>query len=157
MKTTRELAKEETHKQLVQNLQELLAKNYDANKGFKTAMKEARDPNLKEYLKVQALIHHRYATQLDKIIHSLNAVPIKEGSAAGRVHRVWMNVILSINGHEDKTVFEECQRGQKATLKEYQTKLKENKFPAEIKEIIKRQLLELENIYREIESLQDLK
>lgn len=60
MKTTRELAREDNQKQLVGNLQELLVKNYDANKGFKKAVKEAGDPELKEFFKVQAFMHQRY-------------------------------------------------------------------------------------------------
>ncbi len=156
MKTTRELAKEESHKQLVQNLQELLAKNYDANKGFIKAMKETQSHDLKEYLKVRALIHHRYATQLDKIIHSLNEHPIEEGSTVGRFHRAWMDIIHKIGGNSDETIFDECLRGQAATIKEYNNKLTNYKFPTEIKEVLKSHLAELEQIYESAKKIEDV-
>ncbi len=157
MKTTRELAREESQKQVVANLQELLVRNYDANKGFKKAVKEAGDKDLKEYFKVQAFIHQRYATQLDKLIHSLNHSPIEEGSTVGRFHRIWMDVILAISGNDDKTILEECRRGQTATMKVYKEKLRNKKFPNEIKEILKKHLVELELTLEEVKEIKDLK
>ena len=50
MKTTHEKAKEHNHDKLVDNLQELLEKNYDAEKGFTKAMKDAKGNNLKKFL-----------------------------------------------------------------------------------------------------------
>lgn len=47
MKTTNEKAKENNHDNLVDNLQELLEKNFDAEKGFTKAMKDAENPRLK--------------------------------------------------------------------------------------------------------------
>ena len=47
MKTTREEAKENIHDNLVDNLQGLLEKNYDAEKGFKKAVENAKNGQLK--------------------------------------------------------------------------------------------------------------
>ncbi|HSI69071.1 MAG TPA: PA2169 family four-helix-bundle protein [Gillisia sp.] len=143
MKTTRELAKEESHDRLVQNLQQLLVKNYDADKGIRKAFKEAKSQPLKDYFKKEALRHHRFATELDRIIHSLNATPMEEGSAVGRFHRIWMDIILAVSGNDDQTIVTETKRGQKATIKEYEEKLKNEKIPPRISEILKKQLEEL--------------
>lgn len=156
MKTTRELAREETQKQLVANLQELLVKNYDANKGFKKAVKEAKDPELKEYFKTQAFQHQKYSTQIDRLIHSFNHSPIEEGSTVGRFHRIWMDVLKTISDNDDKTIFEECKRGQKATMNEYREKLRNHKFPNEIKDILKKHLVELEMTHEEVKEIRDL-
>jgi uncharacterized protein (TIGR02284 family) len=143
MKTTRELAKEESHDRLVQNLQQLLVKNYDADKGIRKAFKEAKNQNLKDYFKKEALRHHRYATELDRIIHSLNATPMEEGSAVGRFHRIWMDIMLAVSGNDDQTIVAETKRGQKATIKEYEEKIKNEKIPPRIAEILKKQLADL--------------
>jgi uncharacterized protein (TIGR02284 family) len=145
MKTTRELAKEESHDRLVQNLQQLLVKNYDADKGIRKAFKEAKNQNLKDYFKKEALRHHRYATELDRIIHSLNATPMEEGSAVGRFHRIWMDIMLAVSGNDDQTIVAETKRGQKATIKEYEEKLKNEKIPPRIAEILKKQLAEFKS------------
>lgn len=153
MKTTRELAKEESHDRLVQNLQQLLVKNYDADKGIRKALKEVKSKELKEHFKKEALRHQRFATELDRIIHSLNATPLEEGSAVGRFHRIWMDIMLVVSGNDDKTILAETKRGQKATIEEYEDKLKTQKFPSRIAEVLKRQLNELnENLTFEIPS-----
>lgn len=157
MKTTREAAKEETQKELVNNLQELLVKNYDANKRFKKAINESKSHESKEYFKNQAFQHHRYATQLDKLIHSLNHTPIEEGSTVGRFHRIWIDVLITISGNDNKTIFEECRKGLTATMKEYREKLGNNKFPQEIKDLLKKQLLELETSLDEVRAIKELK
>lgn len=156
MKTTREAAREEAHKTLVQNLQELLAKNYDAEKGFKKGIKETKNPDLKEFLKAQAFRHQRFATELDKIIHSLNAKPVEEGSAVGRFHRIWIDVMLTISGNDDRTIFEESLRGEKANLKEYEEKLKTQKFPSKIEEVLRKQHQEIKTSIDEVGKLEDV-
>lgn len=156
MKTTREAAREEAHKTLVQNLQELLAKNYDAEKGFKKGIKESKNPDLKEYLKTQALRHHRFATELDKIIHSLNEKPVEEGSAVGKFHRVWIDVMLTISGNDDKTILEESIRGEKANLKEYDEKLKKHKFPSEIDAVLLKHQQELRTTLEQVGKPEDI-
>lgn len=88
-------------------------------------------------------MHHKFANELDRIIHSLNATPIEEGSTAGRFHRLWMDVIQSIAGNDDTTILNECKRGQRVTLKEYREILRFNKFPPQILEVLKKQLLQL--------------
>lgn len=156
MKTTRELAREESHKMRVQKLQELLVKNYDANQGFKKAMKEAKDPGLKDYFKKQAFLHHRNATQIDKLIHSLNEKPVSEGSTVGRFHRIWMDIMIGISGNDDQKILEECIRGQRATVKEYQEKLVKNNFNDEIKEVLKSHLLELEQNLEKVKTIEGI-
>lgn len=156
MKTTRELAREDSHKQLVQSLQELLVKNYDAVLGFKKAFKEANDPNLKKYLRVQAIRHQGYTNELDKLIHSLNAVPFEEGSTAGRFHRVWMDIISAITDDDDQSILGECNRGQRAGLNLYEEKLRKHNFPPRVSTILKRQLQELEASLTEARRIEDL-
>lgn len=156
MKTTREAAREEAHKTLAQNLQELLAKNYDAEKGFKKGIKETKNPEVKEYLKTQAFRHQRFATELDRIIHSLNEKPVEQGSAVGKFHRVWIEVMLAISGNDDKTILEESIRGEKANLKEYDDKLKHHKFPGEIDAVLRKHQQELRATLEKVGKPEDI-
>jgi hypothetical protein len=75
MQTTREEARKESKENLVDNLQGLLEKNYDAEKGFKNALTNAKDTHLKNFLKTQAVQRHRFATELDKELRILNEKP----------------------------------------------------------------------------------
>ncbi|MCF4101542.1 PA2169 family four-helix-bundle protein [Gillisia sp. M10.2A] len=156
MKTTREEAKEHSHDDLVHHLQGLLEKNYDAEKGFKKAMVETEDLNLKEFLQRQALQRNRFATQLDKEIHSLNAKPKEKGSAIGALHRAWIDVKTAFTGNDDEAILEECIRGEKASVREYEETLKKQKFPAKITDVLNSQLSEIRTTLSKVKSLEDL-
>lgn len=156
MKTTREAAKEVSHKELVNHLQELLEKNYDAEKGYKKALTETENLNLKEFLKNQAAQRNHFATELDNIIRNLNEEPIEASSALGNLHRTWMSIKTVFTKNDDEAILEECIRGEKASIKEYKERLSEYPFPSEIKPIIKDQLSKLEATIQRVKRLEDI-
>lgn len=156
MKTTRESAKQESHNELVNHLQELLEKNYDAEKGYKRALVDTKDEHLRRFLKKQIVQRNHFATELDKMIRSLNERPIEKGSAAGDFHRTWMNIKTMLSANKNEALLEECIRGEKASKKEYEEKLKKYKFPLTISETLKRQLSEISTTVETIKKMEDL-
>ena len=156
MKTTREQAKETIHQDLVNNLQGLLEKNYDAEKGFKKAMEDAKSQDLKRFLKTQALQRNRFATELDKEIRDLNETPKESGSTTGTLHRTWIDLKSAVSGNDDEAVLEECIRGEKASLEEYENTLKENRFPQQLQVLLDSQLAEIKGTVAKVKSLEDL-
>src|SRR5690606_22436596 len=132
METTKEKADKNIHKEIVNNLQDLLEKNYDAEKGFTKAMKDAKNQSLKRFLQQQAAQRSRFATELDQQIRSLNEQPKESGSFTGDLHRTWIDIKSSVAGNTDEAVLEECIRGEKASWKEYEEKLQNKNFPSNI-------------------------
>ncbi|HNP68816.1 MAG TPA: PA2169 family four-helix-bundle protein [Aequorivita sp.] len=156
MKTTHEKAKEHNHEKLVDNLQELLEKNYDAEKGFTKAMKDAKNNNLKKFLQQQALQRNRFATELDQQIRNLNETPKESGSFTGDLHRTWIDIKSAVAGNTDEAVLEECIRGEKASWSEYEEKLKEQNFPPNISTVLQKQASEIHNTLNSVKTLEDL-
>jgi uncharacterized protein (TIGR02284 family) len=156
MKTTREEAREESHKEHAEALQELLQKNYDAEKGFKKAITKTESDSLKEFLKRQALKHNRFATELDKEIRSLNEAPKEEGTFTGKLSRAWMDIKVAISGNHDEAILEECVRGEKDSAEEYEEALNKNKFPPHLEEVLRKQLSEIKIMIAEVKSMEDL-
>jgi uncharacterized protein (TIGR02284 family) len=156
MKTTREEANENIHENLVDNLQALLEKNYDAEKGFTTAMKDAKNERLKAFLKQQATQHARFATELDREIRNMNEKPIESGSTTGALHRGWIDIKSTFSANDDEAVLEECLRGEKASLKEYEEKITENRFPTNIASVLNNQLSEIRTTVSQVKKLEDL-
>ncbi|WP_026838665.1 ferritin-like domain-containing protein [Gillisia sp. JM1] len=157
MKTTREEAKEESHDEVVKNLNELLEKNYDAEKGFKKALEDVKNPSLKKFFKKQVVIRNRFKTEIEKELHDLNAHPkIKEGSATGSIHRVWIDIKTALSGNDDEAVLEECIRGEKASAKEYEEKLSKGYFSPNVKKMLTSQLHEIKNTISSVKRLEDI-
>ncbi len=156
MKTTREAAKEESHKEHAEALQTLLQKNYDAEKEFKKAITKTESKNLKEFLKRQALKHNRFATELDKEIRSLNETPKEEGSFTGKLSRTWMDIKVAFSGDDDEAILEECVRGEKDSAEEYQEALDDNNFPPHLEEVLRKQLMVIKTMIAEVQNMEDL-
>jgi uncharacterized protein (TIGR02284 family) len=156
MKTTREQAREDSHKNLVDNLQGLLEKNYDAEKGFAKAMQNAKNENLKNFLKQQAAQHNRFANELTNELRNLNEQPKESGSTTGDLHRTWIDIKSAVSGNDDEAVLEECIRGEKASVEEYEETLKKNTFPAPIESMLTKQADEIRQTLSKVRNLEDL-
>lgn len=156
MKTTHEKAKEHNHEEIVDNLQALLEKNYDAQKGFTKAMEDADNPRLKGFLKKQAAQRSRFANELTQELRSLNEEPKESGSTTGTLHRAWIDVKTAFTGNDDEAVLEECIRGEKASAEEYEEKLKKHNFPPQISNVLRKQSGEILDTLARVKRLEDL-
>ena len=156
METTKEKADQNIHKEIVNNLQDLLEKNYDAEKGFTKAMQDAKNQNLKRFLQQQAAQRNRFVTELDQQIRSMNEQPKESGSLTGDLHRTWIDIKSSVAGNTDEAVLEECIRGEKASWKEYEEKLQNKNFPSNISGMLQNQATEIHNTLNRVKTLEDL-
>lgn len=156
MKTTKEKADQEIHEEMVDNLQALLEKNYDAEKGFKKAMQNAENLDLKDFLKRQAAQRDRFATEITDELRRLNVEPKESGSYTGDLHRTWIDIKTAFVGNEDEAVLEECIRGEKASAEEYSEKLRKFNFPAQIQSVLERQASEINQTLSQVKRLEDV-
>lgn len=157
MKTTLENAKERSHQDTVNVLQDLLKKNYDAEKGYKQAMQDAKNPALKNFLQQQALQRSNFATAIDKELHNLDEKPIEKGSIAGALHRAWIDIKSSVAGNEDEAVLEEVIRGEKSSVNEYQNVINNNTFlTPQINSLLKSQLNTIQDTLNHVKTLEDI-
>ena len=155
MKTTRESAREESHKKLTHHLQYLLEKNYDAEKDFKSAREHVENPALKEFFKKQAVLKNHFATEIDKQIHSLNEHPKDSGSKKEELKRTWINFKSSIEKDTDESLLEACIRGEKNRVEEYESKLRKSNFPAKMEEVLRSQLVKMRESISKMKMMKD--
>ncbi|MDC7995520.1 ferritin-like domain-containing protein [Altibacter sp. HG106] len=156
MKTTREEAKENIHENLNNNLQALLEKNYDAEEGYKKAMTNAKNEQLKNFLKHQSAQRQKFATELDQEIRNINETPKESGSATGKLHRTWMDVKSALSFNNDEALLEECIRGEKASVEEYEEVLTKNRFEPGLEQVLQAQKSTIQNTLNTVKSLEDL-
>ncbi len=156
METTREKAKQQYHDDVVNSLQGLLEKNYDAEAGYKKAMELSESQGLKNFLKRRAAQRSEFATELDREIRKLNETPKESGSTTGMIHRTWMNLKETMVGNSDEAVLEECIRGEKASVQEYEKTLQNRGFTPELQQVISNQKQSIETALNQVERLEDL-
>ncbi|GHA31010.1 chemotaxis protein [Salinimicrobium marinum] len=156
MKTTKEYARTELREELIKNLESLLEKNLDAEKGYKRALQHAETSRLKAFIKNQAFLHARFATELDQYLHTLNERPKSQHSLMGDFHRAWIDFGSSISKSADEFILQECIRGEKAGIREYEEKLNNGKFAPTTKLLLEGQLSAMSNNIAGIKHQDDL-
>ncbi len=117
-------------------LNELLVKNYDAEKGYLNAMSNVDDKNLKIFFKRRASERSQFAKELRTEILRYGEVPEDSGTFKGTVHRNWMSLKSALSSNNEEKILEEAIRGEEASLEEYDKLMKENNLPPTIDELI---------------------
>lgn len=124
-------------KEISDQLNELLIKNYDAEKGYINAMKDVDNVNLKKFFKDIAAERSRFARELRTEILTYGELPEDTGSFKGSLHRNWMSLKATFSSNNEETILNEALRGEKASLEEYNELLSDNAFPSRLIQMLR--------------------
>lgn len=125
--------------EISKKLNELLEKNYDAEKGYKLAAEKVKNQQLQSFFSKRAQERYDFGHELKSEIKNFGEDPDKGTSVKGDVHRSWMNLKATLSGDKDEAVLEEAVRGEKAAVEEYEEILKEPEIPASTGNILMKQ------------------
>ncbi|MBC2838638.1 PA2169 family four-helix-bundle protein [Robiginitalea sp. SC105] len=122
-------------------LNDLLEKTYDAEKGYKLAADKVEVPAVKQFLNDKVKQRNMFGHELKAEIREFGELPDKGGSVKGDLHRTWMNLTSTLTGNETERILEEVERGEKATLERYDEILgnKENVLPPSTEQLLRNQ------------------
>jgi uncharacterized protein (TIGR02284 family) len=77
-------------------------------------------------------------------------------SGTGSIHRAWIDVKATFTGHDRKSVLAECERGEDAIKKAYQSALTENDgLPADVLQVVIGQQQKIVEGHDKIKALRD--
>ena len=135
-----DIAKIEDH------LKDLVSKNEDAIKGFEKASENSKQVGIKSYFEKKIIDRMQFLRELRASVPELDLGSVEiEGSAAGTLHRTWMDVKAFFAEDNDEAMLEEAVRGDKAAINDYDKALAETMMPHRLKEIIRAQKEFLQN------------
>lgn len=117
-------------------LNELLVKNYDAEKGYENAAENVDSDRLKMFFKRRSTERGQFANEIKNEIRQYGEEPKDSGSFKGTVHRNWMTLKSTFSGNNEEAVLEEAIRGEKASLEEYDALITEKNLPPTIDAMI---------------------
>ena len=142
-------------KEVSKKLNELLEKNYDAEKGYKLAAEKVKNSRLKSYFESRAKDRYDFGHELKSEIANFGGTPDKGTSVAGDIHRGWINLKTSLSGDKDEAVLEEAIRGEKASVEEYEEVLNESEIPASTANILMKQKNSITSALEEVKTMED--
>lgn len=137
-------------------LNAILAKTYDAEKGFKKAAENIENPSLKNYFNSKAEERYTFGHELKTEIRSYNQEVDKGGSVAGTAHRAWMDIKALFSLDDEESMLEEAIRGEKAAIDEYQEVINETSLPSSTRAVLEAQKNKIENGLKNIKTLENI-
>ena len=142
---------------ITNRLNELLTKTYDAEKGYKLAQDKVDNITVKKFLSDKVQQRYNFGHELKEEIKKFGELPEKGGSIKGDLHRTWMNLTSSLTGNETERILEEVERGEKASIEEYNDILndKEITLAPSTENLLKRQRDEIKEALKNASIFED--
>jgi uncharacterized protein (TIGR02284 family) len=147
---------ENNDENVYQEIREILEKNKDAQKGFSKAAENSEHPKLKAYFLKKSGDREKFNQKLISEIHTGYPKMDVDGSFAGSIHRVWMDVKLLLSSDNDEAILEEAIRGDKAAIAEYDEVLDYKTLPVGIRHLLSEQRVMIQTDVRNNSTLEDL-
>jgi uncharacterized protein (TIGR02284 family) len=148
--------KTETNEHVSEVLNDLLRINNDRIEGYKKAMKETEEEDLKSLFEEMEEESEQIANKLTKEIVTLGGNPdVGSTTNSGKIYRAWMDVKATFNGKDRKGVLSACEFGEDAAQTAYRAALSDDELPLGIKALIKSQQIELKLSHNSIKALRD--
>ncbi|RVU01783.1 PA2169 family four-helix-bundle protein [Mucilaginibacter limnophilus] len=146
----------ETIEKSVEVLNDLIQLNNDRVDGFTRASKELspEDNDLQNLFTMFAQDSRTNVQELTAAVAQLGDQPDHGNSITGTIHRAWLDVKATFSGHDRKSILEECERGEDAIKKAYQSALAEE-LPATVAVLLSTQQQKINEGHDRIKLLRD--
>lgn len=142
-------------KEITSTIDTLIETLKDGQEGFKQAAEGVKDPQLKSLFNEYSLQRSRFATDLQSQARSLGEPePETTSSAAGALHRSWINLKSAVTRGDDHAILAECERGEDSAVEQYKKAVDDN-LSAQLREIVSRQYAEIKKAHDRIRNLRD--
>jgi len=127
----------------------------DGQEGFKQAAETVKDPQLKSLFNEYSQQRAHFAVELRSKAQSPDERESKmSGSAAGALHRGWINLKSAVTQGDDHSILAECERGEDSAVEEFRKALN-NGLSAPVQEIVSRQYAQIKEAHDRVKDLRD--
>jgi uncharacterized protein (TIGR02284 family) len=143
-------------KETISTINDLIETLKDGQEGFRQAAEAVKNPELKSLFNEFSMQRSRFAGELQSQAIALGeSKPEDSSSAAGAMHRAWIDLKSAIAKRDDHAILAECERGEDSAIKEYKEAMEEENLAAPVREIISRQYAEVQSAHDRIKELRD--
>ena len=142
----------QNHRKIIDELNDIIQKNYDAVKGYRKVAEHANETRLVNFFNSQARERERFITDLQNEVRSLGGTPEKDGSNKGSLHRAWIDFKTALSFDKEESVLEACITGEKNSINEYNDLLEESGLPSTTRTLLMSQKQAVASALRQIET-----
>ena len=141
-------------KEIISTINNLIETLKDGQEGFKQAAEGVKDPQLKSLFNEYSQQRSRFATEQSQARSLSEREPETSSSAAGALHRSWINLKSAVTRGDDHAILAECERGEDSAVEEYKKAIDDD-LSAQLREIISRQYAAIKEAHDRIRNLRD--
>jgi uncharacterized protein (TIGR02284 family) len=135
-------------------LNDLIEVCKDGERGFREAAEGVKNHELRTIFEKYSRQRAEFAAELQVEVSRIGGSPEKSGSAAGALHRGWINLKAAVTGKNDHAILEEAERGEDGAVSGYRDALSKD-LPSDFVAIIRKQYDAIQVAHREIRGLRD--
>ena len=146
----------ESNNQAIELLNDLLEKNRDAEKGYLRAAEASDNQQLSAFFIQSADTRRGFCQALYDEIKELGGLPDDHSSVASNLHRAWINVRANVSSRPDRAIIEECARGEKLALQDYDKALGDESTTPSIYRLLAEHRRNIKSALQELEGLEVL-
>ncbi|HEY1083044.1 MAG TPA: PA2169 family four-helix-bundle protein [Prosthecobacter sp.] len=140
----------------ISTLNNLIETLKDGQQGYRTASEDISSSSLKSLFSEYSLQRSKFAGELQSLAQSLGeSDPADSGSIAGAVHRGWIDLKAALVTRDEHAVLAECERGEDVAVAAYRKALEDTELPANVRDTIQSQSLEVKAAHDHIRGLRD--
>lgn len=141
----------------IEILNDLVQINNDRIDGYEKALGELKeeDNDLKALFSSMISESHEIRLALGTEVNALGGDMETSTTTSGKIYRAWMDVKALFTGHDRHTVLANCERGEDAAQKAYNTALEDEDLPAYLREMVAEQQQTLKRSHDKIKALRD--
>jgi|ERR1051326_8432128 len=142
-------------KEMISTVNSLIETLKDGQEGFRQAAEAVKDPQLKQLFSGYSQQRARFANELQIEARQLGETkPEQSSSAAGALHRAWINLKSAATSGDDEAILAECERGEDSAVKQFEQAMHDG-LSSSLGEIVSRQFREVKNAHDQIRNLRD--
>ncbi len=142
------------HDGTISVLNNLIATCKDGQDGFQTAAEGIKRSDIKSLFYQYAQQRAQFAGELQAEVRRLGGDPEQTGSVAATLHRGWINLKSAMTGEDETAVLAECERGEDSAVSNYQSALATDDLPADVRAVIERQYVQVQEAHDRIRNLE---
>ena len=133
---------------------QLIKRNYDAEYGYKEAAERSEDPTLKAFFQTKVEERYKFGHDIKPFIALDGGEPNKGTSIVGDIHRQFMKIKDLVTGADDTAIIEECIRGEKVALEDYEKAIADEYTGPATKDTLRMHATAIRNSIERLEQMQ---
>lgn len=145
-----------TNKEIVDDLNDLVKINNDRIQGYEKAIEDNKDADLDDLFRHYVIQSQNFRSQLADHIVRIDGLAVSDATStdvSSKIHRAWIDIKSALTGKDRDTVLSSVEFGDNMAVESYQDAIAKDHIPAYIKEVLQKQLGELQGSLAKVKAL----